>query len=198
MKRFICAFLAVLTVLSLAACGKKTPAGPGGQEESVPALIPGKLMYLGEDGGKDAALRGIRITGNRTGDRINEKEPSPEGIRCVFELNEWLEFYPDLASGDALTVWIFRHREDWQSYAGAALSEEAEGFAGRCDLAKGEAGDPWGSCYLNPDEAKAGQYDLVFVCGGKAEALLLTRFYNEGELDGKTDAELEQLVTGSK
>ena len=52
----------------------------------------------------------------------------------------------------------------------------------------------WGDFNLNPEEHKAGYYDFVFTYEGKAIAVLLTYFYNEGELNGKSGAKLEALM----
>ena len=47
---------------------------------------------------------------------------------------------------------------------------------------------------MNPEDAEPGYYDFVFAVENKAVALLVTRFFSEGELEGKTDAELENLM----
>jgi len=70
------------------------------------------------------------------------------------------------------------------------------GFVSYCDLPC-LADDPegcWGNFYLNPEDCEAGYYDFVFTYQGKAIAILLTRFYNDGELSEKSGAELEALM----
>ena len=41
---------------------------------------------------------------------------------------------------------------------------------------------------------RTGYYDFVFTYEGKAIAALLTRFYAEGDLRAKSDADLEKLM----
>ena len=54
----------------------------------------------------------------------------------------------------------------------------------------------WGSFYLNPEECEPGLYDLVFTYQDKAVGVLLTRFYQEQDIESKSDAELEALMKG--
>nr|MCR5688651.1 hypothetical protein [Clostridiales bacterium] len=132
---------------------------------------------------------------------FNTYEPTDKGIRCIFELNEWVEVYPDPDNVASLAVWVFAHRDDPTEYAGIVFSEETEGYAAFCDLPaapEDQEGAPAGSFYLNPEECEAGYYDLVFTVGGKASAVLTTRFYAEEELNGKTDAELVEIMNGLK
>lgn len=225
MKKVFVVFLAVLMVFTFASCGGKTenaePATDAGNtEEAAPdateapdadaqsvsesgaqaeaALIPGELYQL--EGTDTPALRGLRLSGNRSGTaEFNAAEVSDKGIRCIFELNEWVEVTPDTDAEEGLAVWAFSHREDPEAYQSETLSEETPGFAAYCDLpldAEAEEGAPRGSFYLNPDECEPGYYDLVFTLNGNATAVLLTRFYNEGELEEKSDPELTELMNG--
>ena len=52
----------------------------------------------------------------------------------------------------------------------------------------------WGSFYLNPDECEPGYYDFVFTYEGKAIATLVTKFYKEDDIAGKSGTELEALM----
>jgi hypothetical protein len=72
-------------------------------------------------------------------------------------------------------------------------------FANYCDLhypADADQPDewPWGEFYLNSADCEPGCYDFVFTYEGKAIAVLQTRFYNTGELSGKSGPELEALM----
>ncbi len=227
MKKIFVILLAALLIFSLSACGGKTdsdgasttaPANStgatgqdatdapsaatteGGAESAAPAadaLLPGELYQLDAE---NPVVRGLSLAGNRTGsEAFNNAAPAAQGVRCIFELNEWVEVTPDTDAEEGLAVWVFRHKEDPKAYRSAALSEEAEGFAAYCELpfdAEAEAGASRGSFYLNPDDCEEGFYDFVFSLNGNATAVLLARFYNEGALENKTDAELTQMTTG--
>ena len=225
MKRFFAILLALTMLLSLAACGGSTeptdpcaaapadtaedtqpeeteapPETTQGEESTAPAeaaILPGVLYQLDDD---NPVVLGLALAGNRAGsDAFNNAIPSFEGIRCIFDLDEWVDVRPDTDAEDGLAVWVFRHKEDPKAYLNAALSEEADGFAAYCELPfdpDAEIGASRGSFYLNPEECEAGYYDLVFSLDGAATAVLLARFYNAGELEEKTDAELTQIMTG--
>jgi len=175
-----------------AADAQSEPAAPAGQE----SMIPGKLYPLNCKEGEEPVIRGLLLSGNRLGGEINKKDPATEGIRCIFELSEWVEVYPDTDAQRDLAVWALKHSEDRSAYETATFSDEMAGFVQECSLEYPDGGDiaPWGSFYLHPEEVEPGYYDLVFTREGKAVAVLLTRFYNEGELENKSDAELEQLM----
>lgn len=229
-QRFICLLLAMLLLLSLAACGKgnDTPSNNGqtsGQEqttgnagsqtennESTGNETPGSqtvesfkltgainLVHL--DDRDSSILRGVRIIGNSIGteDDINGKESSLSDVRCIFELNEWIEFYPDTDAEYYLRVWILKHRDDQEYYNTCEFSDLMPNFVNYCDLHYPEDEENpdewyWGSFYLNKEECEVGYYDFVFTYEGKAIATLLTRFYNEEELSGKSGTELESLM----
>lgn len=84
-------------------------------------------------------------------------------------------------------------------YATATLSDATPGYAGYCELnenpdqEEGELRD-WGALYVNPDEHKPGFYDFVFTYGGKTFAVMLTKFYDEKELESKPNAELDKMM----
>lgn len=172
-----------------------------GSQAPEGAKLSGKLSIIDLEDRDASILRGIRITGNRIGSEkdINGKESSLTDVRCVFELNEWIEFYPDTDAEYYLRVWVIQHRDDQEYYNKCKFSDMMPGFASYCDLHYPvDEADPesacWGTFYLNPDDCKAGYYDFVFTYEGKAIAVLQTRFYDEGQLDGKSGAELEALM----
>ncbi len=171
----------------------------GGTVEN--AMIPGTLNFIELDDRDPSVLRGVAIKGNHAGsyDGINGKESSLTDVRCIFELNEWVYFYPDTDATYGLRVWILKHRDDQEYYNTAKFSDLDPNFVNYCDLHYPEdAENPdeteWGSFYLNKEECEPGYYDFVFTYEGKAIATLLTRFYNENELTVKSDAELEALM----
>ncbi len=216
MKKLIAITLALLMLVGLAACGKTEngtgqadpPANtdgaqPGGADDDRPADTPaenaaltGKLVFIEADGRDPSVLRGVAFSGNRSGSaEFNGRIPGTEGVRCIFELNEYVAGIPDTDAETGLEVYVLLHREDQTFYETAQFSEETPGFAALYRMERNE-GDDWGEFYLNPEDAAPGCYDFVFVYEGKAIATLLTRFYNEKELEGKSDAELEALMLG--
>ncbi len=228
-KGLFCILLAAGMVLTFAACGKgndtskpsdntqttaqstaqgSSDSGNSGADNSsqgykltVPAKLTGKLNLIELEDRDPSVLRGIRIWGNSIGtnDDINAKESSLDDVRCLFLLNEWVEFNPDIDKEYSLRVWILKHRDDHEYYADCEFSDLMPGFANYCDVLYPEdIEDPdewaWGSFYLNPDECDPGYYDFVFTYEGKAIATLVTRFYNDTELLDKTGQELEALM----
>ena len=179
----------------------ETAADQSGDQMTVPAKLTGKLNLIELDDRDPSILRGVQIIGDSIGsaDDINGKEKSLDDVRCIFGLNEWVEFYPDIDQEYGLRVWIIEHRDDHEYYETCKFSDLMPGFAGYCDLhypADEENPDEWywGNFYLNPEEHGAGYYDLVFTYDGKAIATLVTRFYNEEEISGKSGSELESLM----
>ena len=181
--------------------GSEANGAQSGYKLTVPAKLTGKLNLIELDDRDPSVLRGIKTLGNCVGSEegINGKDPSLDDVRCIFTLNEWVEFYPDTDKESGIRVWILKHRDDHEYYADCKFSDLMPDFATYCDLHYPEdADDPlewyWGNFYLFGEEQEAGYYDFVFTYDGKAIATLVTRFYNEGELDGKSDSELETLM----
>ena len=226
MKKSLIFALALLMIVSLAACkgsengnnNTNPPASSTGDNQpssnesgadntsqngnnAEAAKLTGKMNIINLDDRDPSVLRGMTIKGLSAGgyDGINGKESSLTDVRCIFELNEWVEFYPDTDATYGLRVWILKHRDDQEYYNTAKFSDLDPNFANYCDLHYPEdAENPdeteWGSFYLNQEECEPGYYDFVFTYEGKAIATLLTRFYNENELTVKSDAELEALM----
>ena len=225
MKKILALALALLLLVSLAACGgnnsdntETTPsanteeAQPSGNDAETDTTAPsgntaegakltGALNIIDLDDRDPSVLRGVTIKGNCAGtaEGFNNKESSLTDVRCIFELGEWVEFYPDTDKDYALRVWVLKHRDDQEYYNTATFSDLDPNFAGYCDLHYPEdAENPdewyWGSFYLHSDDCEPGYYDFVFTYEGKAIATLLTRFYRENELTVKSDAELEALM----
>lgn len=160
--------------------------------------VPGKLYFINTDDADIQVMTKLSLSGNRLGSsEFNSKDPSKEGIRSAFELNEWVDFYPEASKDLGITVYVLEHRDDQVSYATTQYGDQMPGFVTYVKLYHNLEEDPdgtWGSFYLNPDDCKPGYYDFVFTYEEKAFATMLTYFYAEGELDGKTDAELEKIV----
>lgn len=220
MKKIIAISLALIMFLGLCACGAKSDETPSttaapvngqseevGEESTQPAEIiageaklTGKLNYITLDDRDSSVLRGVHVYGNRAGSsEFNLKDPATEGLRCIYELNEYVGVDLDIEKSDDVKVWILRHRDDQKFYETADFSDETPGYVQCCevlDYADTPESNLWGEFYLNPDDCEAGYYDFVFVYEGKAIATLLTRFYEQGALENKTDAELTELMFG--
>ena len=233
MKRLFALLITIIMVASLAACGTNNSNTNGNNSTNPPASSTGDNQQSGNESGNSntsqsgnnaeaakltgkmniidlddrdpSVLRGVIIKGNCAGtaDGINGKESSLTDVRCIFELNEWVYFYPDTDATYGLRVWILKHRDDQEYYNTAKFSDLDPNFANYCDLHYPEDADnpdetEWGSFYLNKEECEPGYYDFVFTYEGKAIATLLTRFYNENELTVKSDAELMEIMNGER
>lgn len=213
-KRILCIFLTLTFVLALAACGKPAtddPAPPvdstqaaatqaqkassnNATDDEAIAVTPGTLYALNVKDGEEPVITALRLTGNRLGteEGINGKEAGVENIRSVFELNEWIDIYPETETKNRLMAFVVPHVEKLDMYSDPFIAPENSASA---DLVKPEEdGAPWGSLYVHPDYWQAGEYDLVFTLDDIPAAVVMIRLYNEGELDGKSDAELEQMM----
>ena len=166
-------------------------------------MLPGKLYFFNLEDRDPSVLRGVKICGNVCGStEFNvSREKGTDGIRCIFQMNEWVEFYPDTDATYGIKVWILEHREDQRSYETTQFSDLMPGFVQYCDLRYPEDVDnpdewSWGAFYLNSDDCKPGYYDFVYVYEGKAIAKMITYFYADGEIQEKSDADLEKLMSG--
>ena len=166
-------------------------------------MIAGKLYFVNLKKDQQPVMPRITIKGNRAGNQeegsgINAKPYAAEEIRCIFELDEWVEFYPESNAKSGIAVWVFEHKDKVDFYETAKLSDETPGFVEYREL--GENPDQeeelldWGSLYVHPDYHKPGLYDFVFTYGGKIFAVMLTKFYDKEELEVKSNAELEKIM----
>ena len=204
MKKFALFLTAVLVLFSTVNCknGKKADntASDGtvtNTEQVQDTMVLGKLYFVNLKEGEQPVMTGLRLLGNHCGtEDFNNKPYAAEGIRSVFELNEWVEFYPQTNAEKGLKVMVFKHNADQSFYLKNTLNDKTPGYIQECDLNKDpEATNPWGSFYLNPEEVNPGLYDFVFLNNNKVFATMLTNFYKNDELSEKSDAELEQLMT---
>ena len=161
-------------------------------------MVLGKLYFANLEEGEQPVMTALSLFGDRCGSGdFNHKPCSTEGIRSVFELNEWIEFYPQASAGSGIKVMVFAHKTDQGFYLKNALNDEAAGYIQQCDLNRDPDDETfhWGSFYLHPEEVEPGCYDFVFIYKGKVFATMLTRFYKEEELYDKPDSELEGLMS---
>jgi hypothetical protein len=162
-------------------------------------MIPGKLNFVNLKDGEQPVMTALTLKGNQVGSaEWNDRKPATEGIRCIFNLNEWIEFYPVTNAEYGIKVWIIKHKDDQSYYLKNKMRDITPGFVQGGDIRKdpdAEEGSPWGSMYVNPENAEPGYYDFVFTYEDKVFATMLTKFYKENELDNKSDDELTDLMS---
>lgn len=216
MKKTLTIALVLIMVLCLAACGKAGNAGGSaadstaagdsggsaaeskGGEEAGSAKLDGKLIDI--PNGKDdiPELRGVSFFGNRAGTaEFNNKATAKEGIRCVFELNEYFGCTLDTDATYGIKVYILNHRDDQKYYETAQYTDLMPGFVNVYTPVFDPDESVWtGELYISPEDAEPGYYDFVFTYEGTPFAKLYTRFFAEDELSEKSDSDLEKLING--
>ena len=186
MKRIVLLFIAVLALFS-------TVRGNNDAE-----AVLGKLYFVNLKEGEQPIMPGLTLAGNRCGTRdFNNKPCAAEGIRSVYELDEWIEFYPQSNAKTGIKVMVFKHNADQGFYLENALNGDTPGYIQECELNRdpdAEENAQWGSFYLHPEEVDPGYYDFVFLCGDKVFATMLTHFFKPEEIYEKSDSELEELA----
>ena len=171
----------------------ETQAAGRADTTALAQAVPGTLYTLYEGDSTVSPITGLRLVGNRAGtvEGVNGKAPAAENIRSVFELNEWIEIYPETTFESGLTACLVPHAEDPGVYAGDYVVPDNAVIV---ELVKPEDDAAWGSLYYNSDDGEPGYYDLVLLSSGKPVGLVMIKLFNEAELESKTDAELEQLM----
>ena len=186
MKRIVLLFIAVLALFS-------TVRGNNDAE-----AVLGKLYFVNLKEGEQPVMPGLTLAGNRCGTHdFNNKPCAAEGIRSVYELDEWIEFYPQSNATTGIKVMVFKHNADQGFYLKNALNDETSGYVLECELNKDPDADEtshWGSFYLHPEEVDPGYYDFVFIYSNKVFATMITNFFKPDELSDKPDSELEKLM----
>ena len=161
----------------------------------------GKLYFVNIKEGEKPIMNALRLYGDRCGsESFNNKPYATEGIRSIFELNEWIEFYPQASATSGIKVMVFTHKADQSFYIKNSLNDKTPGYIQELNLNKDpeqEENYHWGSFYLNPEEVSPGYYDFVFIYKNKVFATMLTHFYKEEEISDKSDSELEELMSQS-
>ena len=174
-------------------------SGNATKADAQKAMIPGKLNFVNLMDGEQPVMTALTLKGNQVGSaEWNDRKPATEGIRCIFNLNEWIEFYPVTNAEYGIKVWIIKHKEDQSYYLKNKMRDITPGFVQGGDIRKdpdAEEGSHWGSMYVNPDNAEPGYYDFVFTYEDKVFATMLTKFYKVDELDNKSDDELTDLMS---
>ena len=173
------------------ACGNSDATKNNNSDAGAIVLLPGELYQFDKD-----VIKGITVKGNQLGSAgFNDKDPDVKGIRCIFQLNEWVEFYPDTSVNDGLWVYVYKHADDANVYTDMGFTEEDTKVLATCTLEKPEEADyQWGALYLNPDYADPGVYDIVFVKDGKAVAVMEAKFFDGLSIQEKSDEELSAMM----
>ncbi|MBO4924002.1 MAG: hypothetical protein J5382_07750 [Bacteroidales bacterium] len=169
--------------------------------QSQDTMVLGKLYFVNLEEGEQPVMTALSLYGDRCGtEAFNTKPYASEGIRSVFELNEWIEFHPQASVGSGIKVMVFKHKTDQSFYSERPLNDETPGYVLECGLSKDpEAKESfhWGSFYLHPEEVDPGYYDFVFIYNDKVFATMLTLFFKEEEIYDKPDSELEKMMSQS-
>lgn len=169
--------------------------------QSQDTMVLGKLYFVNLEEGEQPVMTALSLFGDRCGtEAFNNKPYTSEGIRSVFELNEWIEFHPQASVGSGIKVMVFKHKADQGFYSEKPLNDETPGYVLECGLSKDPEAEEtfhWGSFYLHPEEVDPGYYDFVFIYNDKVFATMLTLFFKEDEISDKSDSELEKLMTQS-
>lgn len=192
MKRIALLLTAVFALLSTASATGADAA------QAQDDMVLGKLYFVNLKEGEKPVMTGLSLSGNRCGDEaFNSKPFAAEGIRSVFELDEWIEFHPKASVGGGIKVMVFKHKADQSLYLKKALNDKTPGYIQELDLNKdpeAEANQHWGSFYLHPEEVNPGYYDFVFLYNSKVFAIMPTKFYKYEEIEEKSVSELEELM----
>ena len=195
MKRIALILTAVLAMFSTASAKNDVNANA---EQVKDTTVLGKLYFVNLKEGEKPVMTGLSLHGNRCGSEAFNSMPfAAEGIRSVFELDEWIEFHPKASVGGGIKVMVFQHKADQSLYLKKALNDKTPGYIQEHDLNKdpdAEENDHWGSFYLHPEEVNPGYYDFVFLYNNKVFAIMPTKFYKYEEIEKKSDSELEQLM----
>ena len=221
LKHILCIILAIAMILALTACSTKTESNSdstqaavqesataaesvaattavetaAAEETAVEAAFPGILYPLNLSAGEAPLITKLRLGGNRAGSEegINGKDPSTDNIRSVFELNEWIDIYPETEL-TSLFAYVVPHSDDPGCYTEEYISTLTDKTPKTELIPPSDADGSWGALYLNPEEWSAGYYDLVITEGARPVSYVMITLFNEGELSEKTDTELEELM----
>ena len=169
--------------------------------DPIKGLVPGVLYQLNLEEGKEPVVKGVALAGNQAGSSINEKEPSVEGLRFVFNRQEWItikvvstlsadEFSSYFEEG--LWAFVVPHEDN-------PASLDAAWFEGAMDipvpyspLELTDDGITWDTYVWNTFEP--GFFDLIFTYKAKPVAMVLIRIYAEDILTELPDEQLQAFM----
>ena len=212
MKKLISSMLALSMVASVSACSLQstetmppTSATTTIEETTIetteetteatteptenPNLIGGKLFTFGET----PVITGLTLKGDIVGtEDFNKRTIGVEDIRCVFELNEHIEFNIQYEGEQAVCVYVLKHNNN--NFETLEYSDEMSNYVTDWELHYDEDTMNFGTRSLDAEEVTPALYDFVFVIDGKAVAVLYVKVYKEGELKEKSDEDLNYMI----
>lgn len=149
------------------------------------------------------ALKGLCLNGNQVGSEDdpelvrNDKPAELNGVRCIFELNEWITFrltYGYDGGAAKLGVWMFPHR-DLGVYGRLDTMENTTYFA-EYELPYETYPEPLEDEFcIAPENAEPGAYDLLFTIDGNIIGGMLITLVSEHTLGGMTAEQLQKLLS---
>ena len=144
-----------------------------------------------------SAITALRIEGENSG-VLNDRQPATTGIYSIFELEEWVEFYP-VGDAEVIDIYYFTYDEkaDYSKRDAQWLDDNGRHFT-RLYNQKNESFPDgyWGASYFDPDMG-TGYFDFVFTTEEKAVAVMTIQVFEEDGLQNYTDAELIALNDGT-
>lgn len=171
-------------------------------DSAVETMLPGVLYFPNVKDGETPLITGITINGNRSGagqddnPTVNFRKPSLEDIRFIYELNEWIEAYPQFAAKpEAFKMFAVKHQKDVDAYKTMTFAELSENNFGAGEFNENEEDKSQEYVALNISaDNPTGLYDLVFTDGDKIVAVMPVKLFPTAELEGKSDKELEAIM----
>ena len=98
-------------------------------EQVKDTTVLGKLYFVNLKEGEQPIMTGLSLNGNHCGSEdFNNKPFAAEGIRSVFELNEWIEFHPQSDAQTGIKVMVFKHNADQSAYLKGSLNDETPNY----------------------------------------------------------------------
>ncbi len=169
-------------------------AAPTADKPAEEAMVLGRLYQIDLPEGQTPLIKGVKITGNQSASALNDLPCAADGIRSVFNLDEWMYYTLDtgIPAGDKVGIYAFVHNPDPAAYDKGLPAEPAA-------KAEGEAPATWDSehtmdFYVFHEDYQPGYYDIVFVHNDKPIAKMMVKLFKDGELNEKSDAEIMELV----
>ena len=144
-----------------------------------------------------SAVTALKIEGEHA-NGLRDRQPSTTGIYSIFELEEWVEFYP-VGDAEVIDIYYFTYDEkaDYSKRDAQWLDDNGRHFT-RLYNQKNESFPDgyWGASYFDPDMG-TGYFDFVLATEEKAVAVMTVQVFEEGELSSLTWEEIVQLNDGT-
>lgn len=165
-------------------------------------VVPGVLYQLNPEEGKEPVIKGVALAGNQAGTEVNERAPSVDNIRFVFERSEWITVVVDSNLGnddlssyfeDGLWGFIVPHENNPASLDAAWFETAMDQPVPNSPIIRSDDGEfRWDTYVWEPFEP--GFYDLLFTYRAKPVAMVVMRIYGEGMLSDISNEQLEKFM----